>query len=176
MIPPHILTSIKVQQTIYGVLQCHKVSTSWVPRKLTSEPKQRRTDASQELFQRVAADGDGFLSRVVTGKETLVRYHEPETKRMGRELRHLSSLKPNKFCTQPSAGNVMLTLFWNEQCVILEHYMPKVSTVTWATYTDFLLTPIRLAIKYKRRRFSRKGVFWQHQMLDPILLLQRLQP
>ena len=136
---------------ISDVLQYHKVSARWVPRQLTPELKQRRIDACQELLRRFETEGGGFLSRIVTGDETWVHYHEPETKRASKEWRHPSSPKPKKFRTQPSAGKVMLTLFWDERGVILEHYMPRGNTVTSATYTELLRNHLRPAIKSKRR-------------------------
>jgi len=41
--------------------------------------KERRVDACQELLKRFEAECDGFLGRIVTGDETWVRYHQPET-------------------------------------------------------------------------------------------------
>jgi hypothetical protein len=57
--------------------------------------------------------------------------------------------KTKKFCTQPSAGKVMLTLFWDEHRIILEHYMARGNTVTSATYADLLKNHLRSAIKSK---------------------------
>ena len=98
---------------VYDVLQFHKVTARWVPRQLTRELKKRRVDACQELLKHFEA-GDGFLERTVTGDETWVHYHQPETKKANKEWHLTSSPKPKKFCTQPSMGKVMLTLFWDE--------------------------------------------------------------
>ena len=84
-------------------------------------------------MKRFEAEGDGFLGRIVTGDETLVHCHQRETKKASKEWRHTSSPKPKIFRTQPSAGKVILTLFWDEGGVILEHYMPRGNTVTSAT-------------------------------------------
>jgi len=66
---------------VHDVLQFHKVSARWVPCQLNAELKERRVDACQELLKRFEAEGDGFLGRTVTGDETLVHYHQPETKK-----------------------------------------------------------------------------------------------
>jgi len=87
------------------------VSARWVPRQLTEELKERRVDACQELLKRFKAEGDGCLGRIVTGDETWVHYHQPETKNVSKEWRHTSSPNPKKFRTQPSAGKVKLTFF-----------------------------------------------------------------
>jgi len=67
-----------------------------------------------------------------------------------------------KIRRQPSAGKVMLTLFWDERGVILEHYMARVNTVTSATYADLLKNHLRPAIKFKRRGRLGTGVLLQH--------------
>jgi len=79
---------------VHVVLQFHKVSTRWVPRQLTVELKERRADACQELLKRFEAESDGFLGRVITGDETWVHYHQPETKKASKEWGHTSSPKP----------------------------------------------------------------------------------
>ena len=69
--------------------------------------------------------------------------------------------KTEKFRTQPSAGKVMLTLFWDEQGVIFENYMPWGNTVTSATYADLLKNHLRPAIKTKQRGLLSTGVLLQ---------------
>ena len=69
----------------------------------------------------------------------------------------------------------MMTLFWDEQGVILEHYMPKGNTVTSATYADLLKKNLRAAIKSKRRGFLSAGVLLQHDNPRPQLPVQLLQ-
>ena len=51
----------------------------------------------------------------------------------------------------------MLTVFWDERGVILEHYMPRRNTVTSATYAD-LKNHLHPAIKSKRRGRLSTGV------------------
>jgi len=69
---------------VHDVLQVHRVSARWVPPQLTAELKIRRVDVSQELLKPFEAEGDGLLGRNVTGDETWVHYHQPETKKRAR--------------------------------------------------------------------------------------------
>ena len=108
-----------VQHTIvHDVLQFHKVTARWVPRLLTLELREQRVNASEELLRRFKR-GDGFLARIVSGDETWVHFHQPETKRESKKLRHSTSPKPKKCRTEPSAGKVMLSFgtkkasFWS---------------------------------------------------------------
>ena len=151
---------------VHNVQQFHKVSARWVPHQLTAELKERHVDACQELLEHFEAEGDGFLERIVTGDETWVHYHQPETKKVSKEWRHTSSPKPKKFRTQPSAGKVMLTLFCDERGVILEHYMPRGNTVTSAMYAD-LKNHLHPAVKSTRRGHLSTGVLRQHDNAWP---------
>jgi len=81
---------------VHNVLQFHKVSARWVPRRLIAELKERRVDACQELLKRFEAEGDGFLGKIVTGDETWVHYHQLETKKASEEWRHTSRPKTEK--------------------------------------------------------------------------------
>ena len=70
---------------VHDVLQFHKMSARWVPHQLTAELKEGRVDAYQELLKCFKAEGDSFLGRIVTGDETWVHYHQPETKKESKE-------------------------------------------------------------------------------------------
>ena len=152
---------------IHDVLWFNKVSVRVEPCQLTAGLKERHVDACKELLKRFEADSDGFLGRIVTGDETWVHYHQPETKKPSKEWRHTSSPKPKQFRTQPSAGKVMLTVFWDERGVILEPYMPRGNTVTSATYTDLLKNHLWPAIKSKLHGCLSTGILLQHDSARP---------
>jgi len=61
----------------------------------------------------------------------------------------------------------MLTLFWDEREVILEHYMPRGNTVTSATYADLLKNHLHPAIKSKRCGLLSTGVLLQNDNAWP---------
>ena len=62
------------------------------------------------------------------------------------------SPRPKKFKTQPSAGKVMATVFWDWDAkgVIMLDFLPKRSTITGVYYAN-LLDQLRTAIREKRR-------------------------
>ena len=55
----------------------------------------------------------------MTVDETWVHYYEPENKTESRQLVGPGSSRPKKFMTQPSAGMVMATVFWDAKGVIM---------------------------------------------------------
>ena len=58
--------------------------------------------------------------------------------------------RPKKFKTQPSAGKVMATVFWDAKGVIMLDVLPKRSTITGVYYAN-LLDQLRTTIREKRR-------------------------
>ena len=48
------------------------------------------------------------------------------------------SPRPKKFKTQPSAGKMMATVFWDAHGVIMLDFLAKKSTITGAYYTNLL--------------------------------------
>ena len=68
---------------------------------------------------------DNFLLRLVTADETWVHYYKPENKAQSRLWVGSGSLRPKKFKTQPSAGKVMATVFWEAKGVIMLDFLPK---------------------------------------------------
>ena len=93
----------------------------------------------------------------MTVDETWVHYYEPESKAQGRQWVGPGTSRPKKFKTQPSAGTVMATVFWDSKGFILLDFLPKRSTITGVHYAN-LLDKLRTAIHEKRRG---KGVLLQ---------------
>ena len=69
------------------------------------------------------------------------------------------SPRPKKFKTQPSAGKVMATVFWDAKGVIVLDFLPKRSTIT-VVYAN-LLDQLRTDIREKCRGKLSKGVLLQ---------------
>jgi hypothetical protein len=119
-----------------------------------------------------------FLARIITGDETWVHFHQPETKRESKEWCHSTSPKPKKCRTEPSAGKVMLTLFWDKKGVILEH--PHLdSTYHSARYTAYSLgpskqeTPISLRLMAEIHPFSERLNLIKLKILFKIAVMLR---
>jgi len=51
-----------------------------------------------------------------------------------------------KFKSQPSAGKIMLTIFWNMEGTILVHFTPNSETVNNQNYCDVLRKKLKPAI------------------------------
>ena len=108
-----------VERILHGKLGMSKVCARWIPRMLTSVQKADRVDASSELLGSYRSDPADFCSRIVTGDETWLHHWDPETKQESMQWKHFDSPRPKKFRTQPSAGKIMATIFWDSSGVLL---------------------------------------------------------
>ena len=70
------------------------------------------------------------------------------------------SPRPKKFKTQPSAGKVMATVFWDAKGVIMLDFLLKRSTITGVYFAN-LLDQLRTAIREKCQGKLSKGVLLQ---------------
>ena len=91
----------------------------WVPKSLSDKQMATRASVYSALLKQFRSKEDDFLSRLVTVEETWVHYNEPENKAQSRQSAGPGSPRPKKFKTQPSAGKVMATVFWDAQGVIM---------------------------------------------------------
>ena len=136
-----------------------KLTVRWVPKSLSDEQMATRASVCSALLKRFRSKDD-FLLRLVTVDETWVHYYEPENKAQSRQWVGPGSPRPKKFKTQPSAGKVMVTVFWDAKGVIMLDFLPKRSTITGVYYAN-LLDQLRTAIREKRRGELSKGVLLQ---------------
>ena len=74
----------------------------------------------------------------MTVDETWVHYCEPENKAQSRQWVEPGSSRPKKFKTQPSAGKMMATKFWDTKGIIMLGFLPKTSTITRVYYANLL--------------------------------------
>ena len=118
-----------------------------------------RASVCSALLKRFRSKDD-FLVRLVTVDETWIHYYEPENKAQSRQWVGPASPKPKKFKTQPSAGKVMATVFWDAKGVIMLDFLPKRSSITGVYYAN-LLDQLSAAIREKRRGKLSKGALLQ---------------
>jgi hypothetical protein len=115
----HIMVlSMKSSMTVF--LGFHKVCARWVLKQLTEEHKRNRLSICRSLLNCCRQEGDTFLRRIITGDETWIHHYAPESQRQSLKWKHPTLLAKRKFKTQPSAGKVMLTVFWDSQGPVLE--------------------------------------------------------
>jgi [histone H3]-lysine36 N-dimethyltransferase SETMAR len=150
-----------IYNIITAKLDMKKLSARWVPRMLTEAHKQTRNDVCSRLLTRYRQDKENFLARFLTMDESWIHHYDVETKMQSKQWTHRGLPPPKKFKMQPSAGKVMLSVFWDARGVILVDFLQKGATITGAYYAN-LISKLRDLIKEKRRGKLRKGVLLHH--------------
>ena len=148
-----------VSTILHDRLGMRKLTARCVPNSLSDEKVATRASVYSALLKHFRSKDD-FLLRLVTVDETWVHYYEPENKAQNRQWVGPGSPRSKKFKTQPSAGKVMATVFWDAKDVIMLDFLPKRSTITGVYYAN-LLDQMRTAIREKRRGKLSKGVLLQ---------------
>ena len=151
---------------IIDALTYSKVCARLVPVSLTTEHRRQRKAICSELLERFDAEEKAFLSRIVTGDETLAHHYKPETKRQSMEWHHPQSPRKKKFKTTPSAGKLMVTVFWDMDGVNLVDVMTRGETINSNAH---IRTLQKLKQRYRRGRPNRNpgGMFIQHDNARP---------
>ena len=126
-----------------------------------------RVDICQKHLDCYGNERDIILDRIITGDKTWVHHYELESKQQSMEWKHPQSPCKKKFKTQPSTGKLMLTVFWDSQGPVLEHYQERGTTINSAWYSEMLIDKLKLAIRSKCRELLSKGVVLLHDNARP---------
>ena len=144
-----------VSTILHDRLGMSKLTACWVPKSLSDEQIATRASVCSALLKRFRSKDD-FLLRLVTVDVTWVVIMSQRIKQR-RQWVGPWSPRPKKFKTQPSAGKVMATVFWDAKGVIMLDFLPKRSTITGVYYAN-LLDQLRTA-NVKRAEVNSLKVF-----------------
>jgi len=93
--------------------------------------------------------------------ETWLYHYDPETKQQSMEWRHSGSHRPKTFRVQKSTGKVLVSIFWDQDGILLTDYLQKDQTNN-AEYYSSLQVQSKDILKGKRRGNFTKGVLFLH--------------
>ena len=85
----------------------------------------------------VTEEGDQFLFNIVSGDKSWIHHFDPEKKRLNMQYRHTSSPRPKKKIKKmPSAGKILLTVFWDSQRFYMTEFLEGGNTVNSDRYIE----------------------------------------
>jgi hypothetical protein len=95
---------------------------SWVPRHLREEHALPYHHPFHH-FQHYHNEGENLLNHIIMKDETWIHHYEPESKQQIMKWKHKTSLVSKKFRSWPSAGKLMLCVFWDSRGPVCEYYL-----------------------------------------------------
>ena len=114
----------RVSTILQDRLGMRKLTARWVPKSLSDEQMATRASVCSNLLKHFRSKDD-FLLHLVTVDETWVHYYEPENKAQSCQWVGPGSPRPKKFKTQPSAGKVTATVFWDAKALLCWTFYPR---------------------------------------------------
>lgn len=93
--------------------------------------------------------------------ETWLHHYDPETKQQSMSWKRPSSPTPKKFKTQPSAGKIMGSVFWDSQGLIMIEYLDHGATITGNVYAEQIKKLRREIIEKRRGKLAKIVLFHQ---------------
>jgi len=124
----------RVGSIIHEDLDMRKLSAKWVPKCLKADQKRQRRQSSEQLLEFFSARPKRFPVAIRDHGRNLVISLLPGAKQQSVEWRHSGSPHPKKFRVQKSAGNGLVSIFWDQDGILLIDYLPKNQTINAEFY------------------------------------------
>jgi len=117
---------------------------------LSEEHKKKQpVDFALTFLMRYHKEGDVMLSHTVTGDKTWVSHITPESQQQSLNWMHTGWPNRKKFNQTFSTRQIMCTVFWNRQGVLLVEFLSQGTTMNSTVYCE-TLKKLRRAIPNKR--------------------------
>ncbi|UYV76648.1 hypothetical protein LAZ67_14001573, partial [Cordylochernes scorpioides] len=126
-------------------MKLKKTPAKFIPRFLTNEQKLCRLATCENMLEMTRTDPE-WKDKIITGDETWVYGHDPETKRQSAEWRGQGEPRPKK-----SRNKVLLVAFLDNKGIVHHEYLPAGQTVIKEMYLD-ILRHLRVAIRKKGQK------------------------
>jgi len=129
----------QVGSIIHEDLDRQKLTAKWVPKCLNADQKCQRCQSFEQLLEFFQRDPNDFLLQLVTMDKTWLYHYDPETKQQSMEWWHSGSARPKKFRVQKSNAKVLVSIFWDQDGILLIEYLPKGQTINSEYYSSLLV-------------------------------------
>ena len=150
-----------VCEILNNYLGMKKVYTKWVPKLLTPLQRANRVECCEELLQESKEDPIRFLGRIVTGDETWIHHYDPLSQLEAKVWKKPGEETPSRPRIQRSTRKIMMTIFWDNEGILLMDYLSHGDTISGQYYAS-LIDRLRSAVLEKRRGKFSRGVLLLH--------------
>lgn len=156
--------------TVHTILTKHlgfkKMNCRWIPKDLTADQKRARVESCKlnvRLYRRSFKD---FRSKFITCDETSVKFYTPESRTSGSEWRLVGSQPPTRARMQDDRRTLMVTIFWDDEGVLLMDVLERGVTIN-AEYYSCLLNQLPSIMRLKRKKKKFQDLMLLHDNARP---------
>jgi hypothetical protein len=107
---------------------------------LTADQKRTRIKISEQCLERFNKNKTDFVCQLITMDETWIHHHTPEPQKQTKQWTEASCSVPKKTRSVPSAGKVMVLVFWDAKGILFIDYLENGKTIMGEYYSNLLTT------------------------------------
>ncbi len=151
-----------VRQTLTKDLCLKRRAPKFIPTDLSDSQKETRKEVCDKNIELVCSqeDPNEFMKTIITGDETWISTHEPETKKESMAWTKSSQPRLKKPLQYSSAKRTMLTVFFDCKGVVLCEFLGKKETIDSKRYCQ-TLSNLKECMRKKRPEL------WADKVFDP---------
>ena len=154
--------SSSVSTILHDHLGLRKISSRWIPHKLTNEQKQQRVDWCRFMISKFDGGRSKSVGSIVTGDETWIYSYDPETKQQSAVWVFDEENPPTKVVRSRSAGKRMVAVFFRRQGLVKIVPLVEQCTVTAAWYSSVCLPAVFNELNSARPKTGLHGLLLHH--------------
>ena len=144
-----------------------RVCAKFIPKLLTTEQKDLRSEIAQDNLEMVS-DDENVLKKIIPGDESWVYGYDPETKQQSSQWKRPVEPRPKKARQSRSHVKSMLIIFFDCEGAVRYEFAPRGQTINKEYYVE-VLKSLRDAVRRKRPRFWSSGDWLLHHDNVPAL-------
>ena len=149
-----------VWEIFNNILGMTRVCAKFIPKLLTTEQKDLRSEIAQDNLEMVS-DDENVLRKVITGDESWVYGYDPETKQQLSQWKHPDEPRSKKARQSRSHVKSMLIIIFDCEGVVHYEFAPRGQKIN-KEYNVEVLKTLRDAVRKKRPRFWSSGNWLLH--------------
>ena len=150
-----------VWEILIKVLGVTRVCAKFIPKLLTTEHKDLRSEIAQDNLEMVS-DDENVLKKVITGDESWVYGYDPETEQQSLQWKRPDEPRSKKARQSRSHVKSMLIIFFDCEGIVHYEFAPRGQTINKEYYVE-VLKRLPDAVKRKRTRFWSIGDWLLYQ-------------
>ena len=123
----HIIPEVSkttIHEAVAEELGYRKLCACRVSKMLTDDHKTKQMGSALKFLTRYAQE-DEFLDSILTGDETWVFHHTPESKQQSLQWRHTPTPRTKKSKLPISVKKIMASVFWDRKGILLVDFTPQ---------------------------------------------------